>query len=116
VSDPTFGLPSPILPATDPKTGKLASVWYQFLARLAQLTPSSPFSTPTVEASPWTYTAGTIGDLFVTGGTVSAIVLSRSGASVTVLTNRFIPMAANDTVTITYTVLPTVTFVPSARA
>jgi hypothetical protein len=30
--------------------------------------------------------------------------------------NVFIPVAANDTVTITYSVLPTMTFIPSARA
>jgi hypothetical protein len=113
---PTFGVPSPILPATDPQSGKLASVWYQFLARLAQLTAEKPFAPQAVGASPWTFTADTIGDLFVTGGTTSSIVLTRSGVGLTVASGRFIPMAAGDTVTIAYSVVPTVTFVPSARA
>jgi hypothetical protein len=104
------------LPATDPKSGKLASVWYQFLTRLAQLTAESPMTSPTVGASPLTFTATTIGHLFITGGTVSSVVLTRSGTSITCQTGHFIPMAAGDQVTITYTVAPTLTFVPSARA
>lgn len=113
---PTFGVPSPILPATDPKTGKFANVWYQFLARLAQLTAESPMTQPAVGASPFVYTAGTIGDAFISGGTVSSIVLSRSGVSITCQSNQFIPMAAGDTLTVTHTGAPTMTFVPSARA
>lgn len=115
MTNPTFGVPSPILPAIDPKSGKFASVWYQFLARLAQLTAESPMTLPTVGASPYTFTAGTIGNMFVTGGTVSSIVLTRSGTSITCQPDQFIPMAAGDTITVTYSVLPTMTFVPSAR-
>lgn len=115
-ANPTFGVPSPILPAVDPKTGKLASVWYQFLARLAQLTAESPMMAPAVGASPFIFIASTIGNMFVTGGTVSSIVLTRSGTSISCQANQFIPMAAGDTITVTYTVAPTMTFVPSARA
>lgn len=114
--NPTFGPPSPVLPATDPKTGKLANAWYMFLVRLAQLTAESPMVVPAVGASPFTFTATTIGNMFVTGGTVSSIVLTRSGVSITCQANQFIPMAAGDTVTVTYAVAPTMTFVPSARA
>lgn len=116
MSNPTFGLPSPTLPAIDPKSGKFGSVWYQFLTRLAQLTAESPMTAPAVGASPFTFTAGTIGHMFVTGGTVSSIVLTRSGTSITCQANQFIPMAAGDTITVTYSVAPTMTFVPSARA
>lgn len=116
MTNPTFGVPSPILPAVDPQSGKFASVWYQFLARLAQLTAESPMMATTVGASPFTFKAGTIGNMFVTGGTVSSIVLTRSGVSITCQSNQFIPMAAGDQITVTYTVAPTMTFVPSARA
>lgn len=116
MSNPTFGPPSPVLPATDPKTGKLANTWYMFLVRLAQLTAESPMVAPAVGASPFTFTAGTIGHMFATGGTVSSIVLTRSGTSIACQANQFIPMAAGDTITVTYTVAPTMTFVPSARA
>ena len=54
--------------------------------------------------------------MFVTGGTVSSIVLTRSGVSITCQPDQFIPMAAGDTVTVTYSSAPTMTFVPSARA
>jgi hypothetical protein len=115
-NNPTFGLPSPTLPITDPKTGVIASVWYQFLTRLQQLTPERAIAPITVGASPYTYTASTIGSLLITGGTVSTVVLTRGGVSVTTRSTIFIPMAAGDTVTVTYSVLPTITFVPSARA
>lgn len=116
MTNPTFGIPSPILPATDPKTGKLASVWYQFLTRLAQLSAENPMAPVTVGASPFAFTARTIGHMFITGGTVSSIVLTRSSVSIACQANQFIPMAAGDTVTVTYAVAPTMTFVPSARA
>jgi hypothetical protein len=54
--------------------------------------------------------------IFVAGGTVSAISLGRSGVALACPSNIFIPVAANDTVTVTYSVLPTMTFIPSARA
>lgn len=115
-SSPTFGVPSPVLPATDPKTGKFANTWYQFLARLAQLTAESPMTQPAVGASPYTFTASTIGNAFLTGGTVSGIVLTRSNVSIACQPDQFIPMAAGDTLTVTHTGAPTLTFVPSARA
>jgi hypothetical protein len=115
VSNPTFGLPSPTLPVSNPQTGMLASVWYQFFVRLSQLSAERPIAPLSVGASPFVYTASTIGNIFVSGGTVSSIVLGRSGVNLTCPASVFIPVAANDTVTVTYTVLPTMTFVPSAR-
>lgn len=114
--NPTFGLPTPQLSAIDAKTGKWINAWYQWVVRISQLSAERPIEPVTVGASPFVYTAYTIGDLWVAGGTVSAVTLTRGGVSLTVATNRFIPVAANDQVTVTYSVLPTVTFVPSARA
>lgn len=115
-TSPTFGLPSPQLPATDPKTGMLANIWYQFFARAVQLTPERPLQTLAVGPSPFVYTAYTIGHLLVNGGSVAGINLTRDGVSVACPTTGFIPMAANDIVTIAYLSAPLVTFVPSARA
>lgn len=115
-SNPTFGLPSNTLPIADPQTGILASIWYQFFVRLSQLSAEQPIQPLTVTASPFVYTASTIGNVFVSGGTVSSIVLARSGVTLTCTESIFIPVAANDTVTVTYSGLPTMTFVPSARA
>lgn len=113
--DPTFGLPA-VQQAVDPKTGSWLSFWYQWAVRISQLSAERPIASVSVGASPFTYTSSTIGNLLVSGGTVSGVVLGRSGVSVTCKEDQFIPMAANDTVTVTYSVLPTVTFVPSARA
>jgi hypothetical protein len=116
VTNPTFGIPSPTLPVSDSKTGLLSSIWYQFFTRLQQLTAERAIAAITVGTSPFVYTPSTIGNIFVSGGTVSSIVLARDTVTLTCPENVFIPVAANDTVTVTYTVKPTMTFVPSARA
>jgi hypothetical protein len=115
VSNKTFGLPA-TQQAVDQETGAWESFWYQWVVRISQLSAERPIAPVTVGASPFVYTASTIGNIFVSGGTVSSIVLKRSGVSLTVPENIFIPVAADDTVTVTYTGLPTMTFVPSARA
>ena len=115
-SNPTFGLPSRLLRLVAGDQGLVEPTWYQFLVRLAQLSAERPIAPIDVGASPFTYTAFTIGHVFVAGGTVSSRVLERSGISLAVPSNIFIPVAANDTVTVTYSVLPDMTFIPSARA
>ena len=113
-SNPTFGLPSNTLPISG--TEIVSSIWYQFFVRIAQLSAERPIAPVSVGASPFVFTANTIGNVFVSGGTVASIVLKRSGVTLTCPENIFIPVAANDTVTITHTGAPTMTFVPSARA
>lgn len=113
--NPTFGLPDPSVPMVG-KEGRLADVWYRGLVRLAQLSAERPIAPVSVGASPFTFTATTIGDLLVRGGTVSAVTLVRGDDSLVCPVSGFVPMAANDSIVITYSVLPTVTFVPRARA
>lgn len=114
--DPTFGIPQKGLPVAD-KDGIIGDGWYRFLLRLAQLTPERVISPVAVGDSPFEYQATTIGNLLITGGTVSAISLTRGNVTVDCTTNpRFVPMTAKDIVTITYSVLPTINFVPGARA
>jgi hypothetical protein len=48
--------------------------------------------------------------LLITGGNVSAVLLTRGLQSAACPVSGFIPMAAKDSVTITYTVAPTLTF------
>ena len=67
----------------------------------------------TVGASPFAYTNadGTIETVYVVGGTVSQIVFTRLGTSTTFTTTlpqAFI-LSPNDTLTVTYTVAPTMT-------
>lgn len=115
MNNPTFGLPA-TQQAVDPKSGGWISFWYQWAVRISQLSAERPIASVTPGASPYIYTSSTIGNMLVSGGTVSSIVLGRSGVSVTCKEDQFIPMAANDTLTVTYSVVPTMTFIPSARA
>lgn len=68
----------------------------------------------TVGASPYTYLAERNGVLVVQGGTVSQIAYVRNSGTVNLgVTAGPVPLLMADAVTITYTVLPTVTFLPS---
>jgi hypothetical protein len=70
----------------------------------------------TVTASPFAYTAQASGTLSIEGGTVSAVTLKRgTPAAVTVAaaSGVLVPVAAGDIVTTTYSVLPTMNFIPS---
>lgn len=113
--DPDFGLPDFELAIVD-KDGKLTPSWQRGLTRLAQLTPERKFRAVAPGASPFAFTASTIGHLLITGGNVSAVALVRGAASVACPLSGFIPMAGKDSVVITYSVAPTLNFIPGARA
>lgn len=75
---------------------------------------AQPAQSVTLPGSPFTYTAAFDGTLVVTGGTVSAIALIRQGTSVaTGITTGLFPLRRLDQLQITYSVVPTVTFLPS---
>lgn len=64
----------------------------------------------TLGASPATYTATYRQALHITGGTVSAISLARSGTPLALAaTTNLIELSPGDQVTVTYTALPTTT-------
>lgn len=74
---------------------------------------AQPPQSVAVSASPFTYTAGFDGTIVVTGGTVSAISLIRQGTSVaTGITAGLIPLSRLDSVQVTYSAAPTMTFFP----
>jgi hypothetical protein len=85
--------------------------WWQFFNLLAPLQPAKEVSI-TVTGSPFSYTAQSNGHVLVTGGTVSAISLTRVSAHATGLTAGLIPVGNKDVITVTYSVLPTMTFIP----
>ncbi len=70
-------------------------------------------STVTLTGSPFTYTAGADGVLIVNGGTVSAVSYLRGSSTINsgVVAGPF-PLKTSDRLRITYTVAPTVTFLP----
>lgn len=75
---------------------------------------AQPVSAVTVGASPFTFTALANGHLLIAGGAVSAIAMSRQGTSTaTGLIAGFIPVSRRDLVVITYSSVPTVTFIPA---
>lgn len=87
------------------------------LAQEALLPDPTPRAQPTqsitVGASPFTYTAPFDGTIISTGGTVSAIALIRQGSSVaTGLTAGLIPLSRLDSLQVSYSVAPVMTFLP----
>lgn len=75
---------------------------------------AQPAAAVTVTASPFTFTAPFNGAVAVAIGTVSAIALIRQGVSVPVgVVAGLIPVSRLDQVQITYTVAPTVNFLPT---
>lgn len=74
---------------------------------------AQPSSAITVGGSPFTYNAAFDGTVVVTGGTVSAIAWIRQGVSTaTGLTAGLFPLSRLDQLQVTYTVAPTMTFMP----
>lgn len=75
---------------------------------------AQPASAVTVGASPFTFTANFSGTLAVSGGTVSAIAVIRQATTVpTGVIAGLILVSRQDQVQITYTVIPTVNFLPT---
>jgi len=73
-----------------------------------QAPPSAPI---TPGASPYAYVAPASGTVVITGGTVSAIALIRQGTSIASgLTGGLIPVSRLDTVNVTYSAVPSMTF------
>ena len=88
--------------------------WYFFFVGLWKGLPPENESAVVLGASPYAYQAQRAGTVIVSGGTVSAIDFSRSGTTYysTGATAGVFPVSALDYLRITYTVAPTVTFVP----
>jgi hypothetical protein len=119
-------LPGQILPETEPIATKngdgsltLTHNWYLLLYNLTSkvLGPTQApagASTITVEASPFIYTTTSAGNVSVTGGTVSSIMVLRQGIQVpTGMTSGLIPVSPGDQVIVTYSVAPSMTFLPA---
>lgn len=68
----------------------------------------------TVGASPYSYQAPSSGSVFISGGTVNAVAFSRDGTTFigAGVTAGIVPVRKKDIVRVTYTVAPTMTFVP----
>jgi len=105
---PNFGVPLE-------KQGVTSKDWYFYWANLFTGLPPGNETALVPGASPYTYIAGVKGNLLVSGGTVSAIAFSRDGSTFysTGQTAGMFPLNARDSLRVTYTVTPTMVFVPS---
>lgn len=90
--------------------GLFTSPWVLWLAQFAQ--QPGPITAAVVGASPWRFTASTTGNLVLSGGTISAVTLSRGGTTAAFGVQRTVPMANNDVATVTYSGVLTASFVP----
>lgn len=88
--------------------------WFSFWAGLFTGQPTGPASTVRLGISPFNYVASVGGTVIVSGGTVTRIQVSRDGVNFfdTGQITGVFPLSQGDTLTVTYAVLPTMTFMP----
>lgn len=104
-------VPSTKVPVVD-RNGNPTVEYQRFFGAL--VSPPQKAEAPTLATSPATYTASITGTLFVSGGTVSDISISRGQSVIPAgVVAGPIPLAGGDVATITYSVKPTVNFLPS---
>lgn len=92
--------------------GLVTPVWQRFFNGL---TPSlDPISALPVSASPATYKAVQQGTVAISGGTLTAVALTRGAVAVALgASQRIVPVGTGDVVTVTYSVAPTMNFIPN---
>jgi hypothetical protein len=92
--------------------GQTHTAWFRFFQNVYKGAPPSSETTLTLGASPWSYQAPAKGFVIIRGGTVSAVQFTRSVTTLTGQTQGVFPMSQGDTLAITYSVLPSLTWVP----
>lgn len=92
----------------------ISKVWYRFFADTHTGRPQGSEYALAPSGSPYTFIAPSAGFVIVQGGTVSAIAFSRNGTTFypTGQTQGCVPVSAGDTLVITYSSVPALTFVP----
>lgn len=91
----------------------IVSPWNSFFQQFVQNPPAA--IDIELDGSPFTITPNAHGILNISGGTVSAVTLTRGTTTITIAgdARAIIPVRISDMVTITYSVLPTVKFLPN---
>lgn len=94
--------------------GIINRTWYQFWIDVWKGKPQGGISPQAVTSSPFTYQAATKGFMVIQGGTVTLIQFTRDGITNvnTGQTAGCIPLAQGDLVIVTYSVAPTMTWIP----
>ena len=101
--------PQTIAKFTD-NAGRIQQPWIQYLQQFTQSPPR--FIAVTVGASPFTYTALELGQIVIVGGTVTALHLVRGTSDLDITGQSVILLSPQDQLIVTYSVLPTITFIP----
>ena len=88
--------------------------WYTFWLGLLQGQPSGVVIVVVPGVSPYSYVAGTAGTVILSGGTVSKVEFSRDGVTfyVTGQTSGMFSLSMGDTLRVTYSGVPVMTFAP----
>ena len=89
---------------------RIKEPWVQYLQQFTIAPPA--FTDITVGISPFEYQTVEPGNIYISGGTVTGITLTRGTDTITV-TGDLIPVAVADIVEVTWSVLPTMKFIPS---
>lgn len=90
--------------------GKIIQPWNSFFQQFTQQPAKT--NNITVTASPFKYQAGEPGQVSLVGGTISALTLTRGTKTVDVTGLKLVMLEISDTLTVTYSVLPALTFFP----
>jgi hypothetical protein len=98
-------------PAFLDTNGRVSLPWFYWFQSLVG--PGQPITPITVTASPSSFTANENGSFVISGGTVSNIQITRGVTTIAVgFTSGIVPVKQNDIVIVTWTVIPTVNFIP----
>lgn len=98
-----------------PNTGaKTSASWYRWFQDVDNGIPPSSEIPITVGASPFIYQPKSQGGIIVSGGTVTSILVSRSGTFyATGLTQGLFQLSANDQLKVVYSAAPTMVLLPT---
>lgn len=84
--------------------------WNSYLQQISQA--ASQVMSIALTSSPFSITPNAHGTLIITGGTISNISLIRGAITINLTGQVIIPVRISDTISITYSVAPTVQFLP----
>lgn len=90
--------------------GYITPVWQRFFGAL--LGSPAAITAITVGASPTSFTASQRGTVGISAGTLTAVSLTRAGVTIALGTSRTVTVANGDVVTVSYSVAPTINFIP----
>lgn len=85
--------------------------WNNYFQQFTQNPPAA--MSVELDGSPFSITPNAHGTLFIIGGTISQILLIRGTTSINLTGQKIIPIRISDTVEITYSGAPTLTFLPN---